>query len=154
MFACPNDLMDGADDFVAAERRDHPLDLPPVAEARDIAVVAAALCTDRRFVPCVIAKALDQFGSIGECVSAMDEGAVHAYLLAARRFPTADDRRQRLVSHLLPWPSAASSAIAHHHAEFDPRRGMLPHPLPARRLHLRAIDPKSAEGCADWFGHR
>jgi hypothetical protein len=34
--------VDGSAHFVAAERRDHPLDLPPMAETRDIALVAAA----------------------------------------------------------------------------------------------------------------
>jgi TolB-like protein len=86
--------------LVTAEGRDHPLDLPPVAKARDIAVVAAALGADRRFEPGVIAKAVDQLGGISQRNAAVDEGTVHAPLLATRRFPTADDRRQRGVDHV------------------------------------------------------
>jgi len=56
--------MNGAAHFVAAQGRDHPLDLPPVAEARDIAVVAAAFRPDRRLETGIVAIALDQLRSI------------------------------------------------------------------------------------------
>ena len=58
--------MDGPADFVAAQRRDHPLDLPPVAKAHDIAVVAAALGTRRGLEAGIVAVALDQLGGVGK----------------------------------------------------------------------------------------
>ena len=70
-------LVDGAEHFVAAEGRDHPLYVPPVAEARDITVIAATLCSDRRLEPCIIAKLFDQGSGIGKCRAAMDERAFH-----------------------------------------------------------------------------
>ena len=69
-------------DFVAAERRDHPLDLPPVAEARDIAVVAAALGTDGSFQAGIIAIDLDELGGIGQCHTSMNEWAAHERALS------------------------------------------------------------------------
>lgn len=69
--------MDGAGDFVAAERGDDALDLSPVTESRDIAVVAAALGARRGLEPGIVAEALDQFGGVGQSHSAMDEGAIH-----------------------------------------------------------------------------
>ena len=83
--------MDGAPDFVAAERCNHPLDLPPVAEARDIAVVAAPLGESRRFKAGVVAETLDQVRCVGKGVAAVDEEAVHGFALtpaAVSRLPT------------------------------------------------------------------
>src|SRR3954463_1672789 len=119
----PKDLMDGAGDLVAGERRDHPLDLPPMAETRDIAVVAAAVGADCRLEPGVVAVAGDQLGGIGQCNAAVDEWLVHAAFLAARCFPTADDRRQRRVNHNA-WLSSRGSAWPAN-AQLDPRRRML-----------------------------
>jgi len=104
-------LVDCSDYFVAAERRNDALDLAPVAEAGDIAVVAAALGAHRGLEPGIVAVAFDQVGGIGERDAAVDEWAIHAPKLAGARFPTADDCRQRCVSHLcrglpplgLPW---------------------------------------------------
>jgi hypothetical protein len=73
-----NGLVDRARDFFAAQGRDHPLDLPPVAEARDIALVAALLGADRCLESSVVAIELDQLGRIGKRGAAVDEGAVHA----------------------------------------------------------------------------
>ena len=70
-------LMDEAADLVAAERRDHALDLPPMAEARDIAVVAAALGPGRGLEPGIVTKTLDQVRRVRERDAAMDEYAVH-----------------------------------------------------------------------------
>lgn len=72
-------LVNGTERFVAAERRYDALDLPPMAEARDVAVVAAALGADRRLEACVIAETLDQIGSVGERETAVDEGTVHRH---------------------------------------------------------------------------
>jgi hypothetical protein len=70
-------LVDGAAHLVAAERGDHPLDLPPVAKAHDIAIIAAALGACGRLEPGVVAIAVDELGGVGERMPAMDEGAVH-----------------------------------------------------------------------------
>src|SRR6266700_7635442 len=72
-------LVDRAADLFAAERRDHALDLPPVAEARDIAVVAAAFGAKRSLKAGVVAKARHEVGRVGQRRAAVDEGAVHAH---------------------------------------------------------------------------
>src|SRR5947199_9616912 len=88
MLAWPSkDLVDGADDLVAAERGDHSLDLPPMAEARDIAVIAAAVGADCRLETGIVAIAGDQLGGIGQRNSAMDEGAVHTPIPSSAVFP-------------------------------------------------------------------
>jgi hypothetical protein len=77
--------------FVAAERRDDALDLPPVAETRDIAVVAAPLGESRRFEAGVVAESLDQIRCVGKGVATVDEEALHATFLkpgAVSRLPT------------------------------------------------------------------
>lgn len=71
-------LVDGSQHFVAAERRNDALDLPPVAEAGDIAVIAAALGTDSGFEAGIVAEPLDQLRCVGKCEAAVNEGAVHA----------------------------------------------------------------------------
>jgi len=78
--------VNGALNFVAAEARDHSLDLPPVAEARDIAVVSAPVGPGGGLEPGVIAVASDQVGSIRESHAAMDEGAVHGATIVAAAF--------------------------------------------------------------------
>ena len=92
--------MDCPEDVLTTERSDDPLYLPPVAKTRHVAIVAAALSTCRGLEPGVVAVALDQVGSVRQRDAAMDEGALHGACLAPSRFPTADDRRQRAVSHL------------------------------------------------------
>ena len=57
--------MNGAVHFVAAQRRDNPFDLPPVTEADDIAVIAAAFGSRRRFESGVVAKAFDEVRRVG-----------------------------------------------------------------------------------------
>ena len=69
--------MDGAANFVAAQRRDHALDLAPVAKVRDIADVAAPLGARRGFEPGVVAEAFDQLGGVGQRKAAVDERALH-----------------------------------------------------------------------------
>ena len=75
-------LMDQAADLVAAERRNHALDLPPVAEARDIALVAAQLGAGRRFVAGVIAESLHKLCRVGKRDPAVNEGRVHGSALS------------------------------------------------------------------------
>src|SRR5215210_2164698 len=81
-----SDLMDCALDLVAAQRRDHAFNLPPVAKVHDIAVVAAALGPRRRLEAGVLAIALDQLGRVGQREPAMDERAVHAVVLRQQAF--------------------------------------------------------------------
>jgi hypothetical protein len=69
--------VDDADNLVAAQRGDDALDLTPVAEARDIAVVAAPLRPRRRLVAGVVAITRDQIGSVVERRAAVDEGRNH-----------------------------------------------------------------------------
>jgi hypothetical protein len=72
-----NSLVNGAADFVAAEGRDHSFDLAPVAEAGDIAVVAATLRARRGLEAGVVSETLDQVGRIGQGRASVDEGTVH-----------------------------------------------------------------------------
>jgi hypothetical protein len=65
-------------DLVAAERRNHALDLPPVAETRDIALVAAALRARRGLIAGVVAEAVHQLGRIRQREPPVNEGRVHA----------------------------------------------------------------------------
>jgi hypothetical protein len=83
----PKDLVDGPRDLITGERRDYALDLPPMAETHDIAVVAAALGARRRLEPGIIAVAGDQFRGIGQRNAAVDEWLVHAALFSGTVFP-------------------------------------------------------------------
>jgi TolB-like protein/Flp pilus assembly protein TadD len=83
--------MDCALHFIAAERGDDPLDLPPMAEARDIAVVAAALGARCGLEPGIVAIPVDQGRRIGKRHATMDERSVHAVPSSPRpisRLPT------------------------------------------------------------------
>lgn len=93
-------LVNASEHFLAGKSRDHPLDLPPVAEADDIFPVAAFLRPSRGFKASVIAETLDEFGGIGKSRPSGDEGRVHASSLTAPGFPTADEHRQRSANHL------------------------------------------------------
>ena len=93
-------LVDGAADFVAVQGRDHPLDVAPVAEARDIAVVAAALRTRGGLEQCLVTEPLDEVGGVRQCKPTVNEGRVHAHPIAARRFATADKYRQHVIDHV------------------------------------------------------
>lgn len=70
--------MDGPADLFTAQRRDDPLDLPPVAEARDIAIVAAPLGARGGLETCSVAVSLHQLGSILKREPSVNEGRVHA----------------------------------------------------------------------------
>src|SRR5213596_3451164 len=78
-------LMDGAEHFVAAERRNDALDLPPVAEVHDIAVIAAVLGARCCLEAGVVAIALDQVRCIGERHANMDKRTVHGNALNPAR---------------------------------------------------------------------
>src|SRR5215212_3796195 len=78
---CSNGLVDGSCDFFAAQRGDNAFDLPPIAEARDIAVVPAALGPLRRFKAGIVAEALDKVRGVGKRVPAVDKGTVHGIAL-------------------------------------------------------------------------
>jgi hypothetical protein len=59
------DLVDGAANFVAAEGGDDPLDVPPMTETRDIAVVARPIGPRGRLEAGIVAKAFDEVRRIG-----------------------------------------------------------------------------------------
>lgn len=83
--------MNGTLHFFAGESCNHPLDLPPMAEAHDVPFVAAALRARRRLEPSVISITLDQIGRVGKREATMDEKAFHARVLNPRlvsRLPT------------------------------------------------------------------
>jgi hypothetical protein len=84
-------LVDRPAHFIGAEHSDDPLDLPPVAEARDIAVVAAALGARRGLEARIVAEPVDEVRCIVQRHAAMDEGSVHGASLtrtAVSRLPT------------------------------------------------------------------
>ena len=77
--------MDQPANFVAAQRGDHALDLPPVAKARDIALVAAAVGAGGGLLAGVVAEALHQLRGVGQREPSMNEGRVHEPPVTARR---------------------------------------------------------------------
>jgi hypothetical protein len=66
-------LVDRAAHFVAAQGRDDPLDLAPVAEAEDIAGIAAALGPRRSLESGIVAEPFHQLGGIGQRMTTVDE---------------------------------------------------------------------------------
>ena len=105
--------MDGAANFVAAQSRDHALDLAPVAKVRDIADVPAPLGPRRGFEPGVVAETFDQLGGVGQRKAAMDEGAVHA---SGHKPPPVSRLPTHVVNAVFTrfwrWPAAGRSAMA------------------------------------------
>ena len=69
--------MDASEDFAAAQGRDDTLDLPPVAEAQDIAEVAAAFRASRCLKRRGITVALDEISCVSQRETSVDEGRVH-----------------------------------------------------------------------------
>jgi hypothetical protein len=69
--------MDGAGNLLIAKGRDHPFNLPPVAEPDDIAEVTARFRTRRRFEAGIVAERFNQQGGVGQCGATGDEGRVH-----------------------------------------------------------------------------
>lgn len=80
-------LVDSPPDILAAEGRDHPLDLAPVAKAGDIADIAATLGTRRGFKTGIVAIALHELLRVGQRNPSMDEGGFHERTLDPRPFP-------------------------------------------------------------------
>ena len=76
------ELMNGSADFLGRQGDDHPLDLPPVAEAHDIAGVAAALGANGRLQAGIVAEQVDQLGCVGKRRPAGDEWRVHGKALS------------------------------------------------------------------------
>ena len=75
--------MNRAAHFLFGQGDDHPLDLPPVAEARDIALVATIRGARRGFEAGIVAKGLDEKRRIGKCRPAGNEGHVHEPIITA-----------------------------------------------------------------------
>ena len=65
--------VDGVEHFGGRKRRDHPLDLTPVTETDDVAVIAALFGADGRFESSLIAEGVDQAVRIVECAATGDE---------------------------------------------------------------------------------
>jgi len=76
--------VDEAPDFFAAQGRDYALDLSPMAEARDVPVVPAALGACRGFISRVVAEALHQLGSVGKGKPSVNERRIHETSVTAR----------------------------------------------------------------------
>lgn len=92
-------LVNGAEDFFAAQRGDYAFDLPPVAEPRDIALVAAALGADRGLQTGIVAITIDELGRIVERRSAMNEGCCHGPGIGTASFDCAARCGERRVHH-------------------------------------------------------
>lgn len=83
--------MDGSAHLVAGEGGDHPLDLPPVAKADDIVVVAAPLGAGGGLEAGIVAEPLDQIGGVVKGRTAGDERGLHGPTVNPRpvsRLPT------------------------------------------------------------------
>src|SRR5215210_4968082 len=65
------------------ESGNHPLDLPPVAKALDVAGVAATAGTRRCFEQRTLSELLDQLRGVVQRTSAVDIGKVHIRLLTS-----------------------------------------------------------------------
>src|SRR5690348_15557740 len=79
-------LVDQTAHFVAAEGRDHALDLPPVAETRDIPLVAAAFGARRGLITGIVTEAIHQLRRVSERKPSVNEGHVHGSPLIAGPF--------------------------------------------------------------------
>ena len=83
--------MDAACNFVTGQCFDHPFDLPPVAEAHDIAFAAELPGTRRRFERSAVAVMLHQLGGVGKGKTSVDEDRIHdgaVYRIGLEGLPT------------------------------------------------------------------
>ena len=80
-------LVDSPPDILAAESRDHALDLAPVAKANDIADVTATFCARRSFKSRVVAVAPHELFCVSQRDPPMDERSIHEWALDPRPFP-------------------------------------------------------------------
>jgi hypothetical protein len=92
--------VNGADNFVAGQCFDHPLDVAPVAKAHDIPVAAESPSPRCRLDRGTVTVKLDQLGSIGKSKPPMDEDRVHGRRLLESCCRTADECRQRGVDYV------------------------------------------------------
>lgn len=70
-------LVNGAPHFLLCQRDDHALDLAPMAETQDVALVAAILCARGRFETGIVTKGLDQQRGIHQCLAPGNKRHVH-----------------------------------------------------------------------------
>ena len=101
--------MDSAADFLVGKSDDHPFDLPPMAEAQHISLVAAVLGACRCLEPGIVAIGFEQQCRIGQRGSSMDVGRVHGGVgnpahLAVRR----TDRVNETSTMIFPALAAGS----------------------------------------------
>ena len=94
-------LVDRSVNFIARKGSDDAFNLPPVAKAHHIAIVATALGTRRGLESGIIAIASDEVRSVSKGEASVDEGLCHAAHVHRARFATADRRRQYGVDHIL-----------------------------------------------------
>lgn len=107
-------LMYRAADLIVAQRGDHPLDLSPMAEAKNVASVPALLGADCRFIARIASKAINQFMRVPKGSASCDEEAVHskpcslgAFRLVPTKSVNAPFTTSRLVYRPGVWQSAA-----------------------------------------------
>lgn len=70
--------MDGSAHFFVGQCRDDTFNLPPMAESQNIARVPALLSSRGGLQSGVIAKTVDEVGSLCKGKAAGDEGRIHA----------------------------------------------------------------------------
>ena len=75
--------MDSAGDFVAAQRRNDPLDLAPVAEASEVSIVATTLRPSGSLETCIIAVVPNEVRGISERNATVNEDRIHPPSLSA-----------------------------------------------------------------------
>lgn len=70
-------LVNRAANFLLGQGHDDALDLPPVAKAQDIALVAAVFGASGRFEPGIVAIGFDKQRGIRQCLASCNERHVH-----------------------------------------------------------------------------
>lgn len=113
--------MNAADNLVAGQSGDDPFDLAPMAEALDVAGIAAGMGARSRFEAGVVAISLDESRRVGNGPAVADEECFHAHLLT--RDPFADRAQASL-------------------APCQPRRGVAP---VCRFCHRRRMSMRSSQ---------
>lgn len=75
-------LVESAAYFVGRQRRDYPLNLPPVTEFEHVALVPALLGPDRRLIAGIVPEALDEVMRVVQRGAASDVDPVHALIVS------------------------------------------------------------------------
>lgn len=70
-------LVEEPADFLAAQGCNDPLNLTPMAEAGDVAIIAATFGSSGRLEARIVTKTLHQICCIGKSKAPVDEGCVH-----------------------------------------------------------------------------